>query len=78
VGGVIDGADSRNAVGAEPWRCDEVQVGRTRRDPARLNDAVVQSAVDRCGVGGAVASLLTDANHWINAQRIEVSGGMFI
>ncbi|NMP23446.1 SDR family oxidoreductase [Sulfobacillus harzensis] len=27
-------------------------------------------------VGEAIASLLSDANRWVNAQRIEVSGGM--
>jgi NAD(P)-dependent dehydrogenase (short-subunit alcohol dehydrogenase family) len=41
-----------------------------------------QIALGRVGVaddiGGAVASLLTGENRWINAQRIEVSGGMFI
>jgi hypothetical protein len=25
-----------------------------------------------------IASLLSDDNHWINAQRIEVSGGQLI
>ena len=29
-------------------------------------------------VGPMIASLLSDDNRWINAQRIEVSGGMFI
>jgi hypothetical protein len=29
-------------------------------------------------VGNAVAALLTEPSGWINAQRIEVSGGMFI
>ncbi|MDR3467625.1 MAG: SDR family oxidoreductase [Xanthobacteraceae bacterium] len=29
-------------------------------------------------IGPAVASLLADDNRWINAQRIEVSGGMFV
>ena len=53
------------------------------RDNAQLNAFVAsQTALGRVGlpddIGGAVASLLTDANQWINAQRIEVSGGMFI
>ena len=53
------------------------------RDNAQLNAFVAsQTALGRAGlpddIGGAVASLLTDANQWINAQRIEVSGGMFI
>lgn len=29
-------------------------------------------------IGPAVAALLSDDNRWINAQRIEVSGGMFV
>jgi NAD(P)-dependent dehydrogenase (short-subunit alcohol dehydrogenase family) len=53
------------------------------RDNAQLNAFVAsQTALGRVGlpddIGGAVASLLVDANQWINAQRIEVSGGMFI
>ena len=53
------------------------------RDNAQLNAFVAsQTALGRAGlpddIGGAVASLLTEANGWINAQRIEVSGGMFI
>jgi len=57
--------------------------GGAVRDNAQLNSFVAaQTALGRAGlpddIGGAVASLLTDANRWINAQRIEVSGGMFI
>ena len=53
------------------------------RDNAQLNAFVAsQTALGRAGepddIGGAVASLLVDQNRWINAQRIEVSGGMFI
>jgi len=29
-------------------------------------------------IGPVVATLLTEDNRWINAQRIEVSGGMFV
>jgi hypothetical protein len=29
-------------------------------------------------IGGVIASLLLPANGWINAQRIEASGGTFI
>jgi NAD(P)-dependent dehydrogenase (short-subunit alcohol dehydrogenase family) len=29
-------------------------------------------------IGPMIASLLSDDNRWINAQRIEVSGGMAI
>jgi NAD(P)-dependent dehydrogenase (short-subunit alcohol dehydrogenase family) len=57
--------------------------GGAVRDNAQLNTFVAaQTALGRAGlpddIGGVVASLLMDANKWINAQRIEVSGGMFI
>jgi len=29
-------------------------------------------------IGGAVASLLADESAWINGQRVEVSGGIFL
>jgi NAD(P)-dependent dehydrogenase (short-subunit alcohol dehydrogenase family) len=29
-------------------------------------------------IGGVVASLLLPASRWVNAQRIEASGGMFL
>lgn len=53
------------------------------RDNAQLNAFIAsQTALGRVGVpddiGGVVASLLTPANGWINAQRIEASGGMFL
>ena len=41
-----------------------------------------QTALGRVGqpedIGGVVASLLSEENHWVNAQRIEASGGMFL
>jgi len=53
------------------------------RDNAQLNAFVAsQTALGRAGlpddIGSAVAALLTEANGWINGQRIEASGGMFI
>ncbi|TIU71296.1 MAG: SDR family oxidoreductase, partial [Mesorhizobium sp.] len=40
------------------------------------------TALGRAGVaedvGPMIASLLSDDNRWVNAQRIEVSGGMNI
>ena len=53
------------------------------RDDAQLNAFVAsQTALGRAGqpddIGNAVAALLTEPNGWITAQRIEVSGGMFI
>ncbi|HEY8906032.1 MAG TPA: short-chain dehydrogenase, partial [Rhodoferax sp.] len=29
-------------------------------------------------IGAMVASLVSPDNRWVNAQRIEVSGGMFV
>lgn len=53
------------------------------RDDAQLNGFVAaQTALGRAGVpddiGGVIASLLAPANRWVNAQRIEASGGMFL
>lgn len=51
------------------------------RDNPEINRAVASmTALGRAGVpddiGPMIASLLADANRWVNAQRIEVSGGM--
>jgi NAD(P)-dependent dehydrogenase (short-subunit alcohol dehydrogenase family) len=53
------------------------------RDNQELNQFVAaQTALGRAGlpddIGGAVASLLSEESRWINGQRIEVSGGMFL
>lgn len=53
------------------------------RDNAELNKMVAaQTAMGRVGlpddIGGAVAAILSDDNHWMTAQRIEVSGGMVL
>jgi NAD(P)-dependent dehydrogenase (short-subunit alcohol dehydrogenase family) len=53
------------------------------RDNPQVNAMVAGfTALGRAGlpddVGGAVASLLREGNGWVNAQRIEVSGGMLI
>lgn len=57
--------------------------GGAVRDNAQLNAFVAsQTALGRVGmpddIGGVVASLLSPANRWVNAQRIEASGGMFL
>jgi NAD(P)-dependent dehydrogenase (short-subunit alcohol dehydrogenase family) len=57
--------------------------GGTVRDNAQVNQFLAsQTALGRVGkpedIGGVVASLLDDENRWINAQRIEASGGMFL
>lgn len=53
------------------------------RDDAELNAHIAsQTALGRVGlpddIGGVIASLLAEENRWINAQRIEASGGMFL
>lgn len=53
------------------------------RDNAQLNAYIAsQTALGRVGlpddIGGAIAALLSENSGWINAQRIEVSGGMYI
>lgn len=56
--------------------------GAVRDNPA-LNEFVAsQTALGRVGqpndIGGVIAALLSPDSRWINAQRIEASGGMFI
>lgn len=57
--------------------------GGVVRDNAQVNAYVAsQTALGRVGqpddIGDAIAMLLSDRGRWINAQRVEVSGGMFI
>jgi NAD(P)-dependent dehydrogenase (short-subunit alcohol dehydrogenase family) len=57
--------------------------GGAVRDNADLNAYIAsQTALGRVGqpddIGGVIASLLSDDNRWVNAQRIEASGGMFL
>ncbi|MBD2310193.1 SDR family oxidoreductase [Desertifilum sp. FACHB-1129] len=56
--------------------------GVVRDNPEVNNFIASQTALGRVGlpddIGGAIASLLSEDSRWINAQRIEVSGGMFI
>lgn len=57
--------------------------GGAVRDNPELNSFIAsQTALGRVGlpddIGGAIASLLSAENRWVNAQRIEVSGGMFL
>jgi len=53
------------------------------RDNKHINEMIAsQTALGRVGkpedIGGVVASLLSEDNRWVNAQRIEASGGMFL
>ena len=56
--------------------------GRVRDSKEVNNYLAGQTALGRVGlpddIGGVVASLLSDENRWVNAQRIEASGGMFL
>jgi NAD(P)-dependent dehydrogenase (short-subunit alcohol dehydrogenase family) len=57
--------------------------GGVVRDNPELNKMIAQqTALGRVGVpddiGPLIASLLTSGSPWVNAQRIEASGGMFI
>ena len=57
--------------------------GGAVRDNAALNEQFAAlTALGRVGVaddiGPMIAGLLSDANRWVNAQRIEVSGGQAI
>ena len=57
--------------------------GGRLRDNADLQQTVSKvTALGRTGVaddiGPMIASLLSDDNRWVNGQRIEASGGMFV
>lgn len=57
--------------------------GGSVRDNADINAFVASNtALGRVGlpddIGGAISTLLADGSHWINGQRIEASGGMFV
>ncbi|EZP31608.1 SDR family NAD(P)-dependent oxidoreductase [Pseudomonas sp. RIT288] len=57
--------------------------GGTVRDNAAVNAMVASNtALGRAGqpddIGGALALLLSEGGQWINGQRVEASGGMFL
>ena len=57
--------------------------GATLRNNPQMKAAIAgQTALGRTGVaddiGGLIASLFTEDMRWVNAQRIEASGGMFL
>ncbi len=57
--------------------------GGAVRDNPELNQFIAsQTALGRVGIpddiGGAISALLSEDNRWVNAQRIEVSGGQFL
>jgi NAD(P)-dependent dehydrogenase (short-subunit alcohol dehydrogenase family) len=56
--------------------------GAVRDNPEANQFIASQTALGRVGlpddIGGAIASLLSEDNKWVNAQRIEISGGQSI
>ena len=57
--------------------------GGAVRDNAQMNAFIAsQTALGRVGqpddIGDLIAVLLSDGSRWLNAQRIEASGGMFL
>ena len=56
--------------------------GHVRNSPEIQKQISSATALGRVGqaddVGGVVASLVSDDNRWVNGQRIEVSGGIFL
>jgi NAD(P)-dependent dehydrogenase (short-subunit alcohol dehydrogenase family) len=56
--------------------------GAVRDNPDLNAFAASQTALGRVGeaddIGLMIAALVTGANRWVNGQRIEVSGGMFL
>lgn len=57
--------------------------GGTVRDNPQVNGFIAaQTALGRVGeaedIGGLIAALLAPSHRWVNAQRIEASGGMFL
>jgi len=57
--------------------------GGTVRDNPEVNDFIASNtALGRAGhpddIGGAIALLLSEGGQWINGQRLEASGGMFL
>ena len=57
--------------------------GGAVRDNQELNDFLAaQTALGRVGlpddIGGVIAAMLAENSRWINGQRIEASGGMFL
>lgn len=75
------GARGINANVVAPGAIETDFGGGMVRDNEELNQQIASiTALGRAGlpedIGGVVAFLCTTDGHWINAQRIEVSGGM--
>jgi NAD(P)-dependent dehydrogenase (short-subunit alcohol dehydrogenase family) len=70
-----------NVVAPGPVETD-FSGGIVRDNPAVNNMIAENTALGRAGLpedlGPMIASLLSEENHWVNAQRIEVAGGVAI
>jgi NAD(P)-dependent dehydrogenase (short-subunit alcohol dehydrogenase family) len=60
----------------------DFQGGAVRDNPEMNQQIASLTALGRVGlpddIGGAIAALLSEDNKWVNAQRIEISGGQSI
>lgn len=77
------GARGITANTVAPGAIETDFAGGSVRDNEGANSHVASvTALGRAGVpediGPMIASLISENNRWINAQRIEVSGGMFV
>ena len=77
------GARGITANTVAPGAIETDFAGGMVRDNPQMNKGVADAtALGRAGVpddvGPMIASLLGDANRWVNAQRIEVSGGVYL
>ena len=65
-----------------PGAIDTNFAGPDKRDEAQKKAIASHTALGRCGepddIGPIIASLMSDDLYWVNAQRIEASGGMHI
>ena len=73
------GVETANVVASGPIQTDFSR-GMVRDNPEVNKQISKMTALGRPGVaddiGPMIASLLSDENRWVNAQRIEVSGGL--
>jgi len=75
----VVGVETANVVAPGPIQTD-FSGGMVRDNPEVNKQISNMTALGRPGVaddiGPMIASLLSDENRWVNAQRIEVSGGL--
>ena len=74
-------AETAEALGPQRKSREDAVSGGMVRDNPEINKQISNmTALGRPGVpddvGPMIAALLSDENRWVNAQRIEVSGGL--